>query len=260
MKDCIEYKCLYLCLYATQLMKTFLSQLRWHTVRLQHSQNMSEINLVLLLLQFSITVQLSCTSLDKVDVFIMFIYGVFHIICKFFFILVNVSLVVGIKRNLIKHFTFIQMCLAVLFYVCFVCVCVCVCVTQTYLWGLENNQHNRWPVFCQTWVQNCPCGAQQERSRDTPQINVRVCGVWCVCVCVCHTECQLMYIWCWNNISITYCSPAWNFTLPWYKTLCQTCWYLSTLQNYEIDEKCQMYNFFLQFSDAKIIPFLQNLD
>ena len=32
-----------------------------------------------------------------------------------------------------------------------VCVCVCVCVfTQTYLWGLKNNQHNRRPLFHQT--------------------------------------------------------------------------------------------------------------
>ena len=41
-------------------------------------------------------------------------------------------------------------------------VCVCVCVCDTDLWGSENNQHNRWPLFRQScWVQNCSSGTHR---------------------------------------------------------------------------------------------------
>ena len=80
------------------------------------------------------------------------------------------------------------------------CVCVCVRVlTKTYLWGSENNQHNKWSLFRQTCgVQNCPCtfgehGTTGENVVPNKSMYVRTCVcvcvfvcVSCVCVCVCH--------------------------------------------------------------------------
>ena len=62
-----------------------------------------------------------------------------------------------------------------------VCMCVHACVflhRLGYLWGSENNQHNRWPLFRQKCgVQNCHCAEHRTTVQNKLQyVRMCICG------------------------------------------------------------------------------------